>query len=164
MIVLSVDSQRGQVVVVTLGRVVVPHDCGLIINPDGLKNQIEGNAIQSAGPAMVEQVNFDTSKIPSVDWRTYPIFRFDAAPKIDEVLIDHPDQPAWSPGECASLTMGAATANASVRCQKLRNPLSRMIAASVASPRTAETTVAKTRINVIGLANWRSSRTRPRRR
>jgi nicotinate dehydrogenase subunit B len=109
MVDLSVDPQSGQV---TLGRVVVAHDCGLIINPDGLKNQIEGNVIQSASRAMLEQVNFDTSKITSVDWRTYPIFRFDAVPKIDVVLIDHPDQPAWGAGECATLTTGAAIANA----------------------------------------------------
>jgi nicotinate dehydrogenase subunit B len=109
MVDLSVDPQSGQV---TLGRVVVAHDCGLIINPDGLKNQIEGNVIQSASRAMLEQVNFDTSKITSVDWRTYPIFRFDAVPKIDVVLVNHPDQPAWGAGECATLTTGPAIANA----------------------------------------------------
>ena len=68
--------------------------------------------IQSASRAMLEQVNFDTSKITSVDWRTYPIFRFDAVPKIDIVLVNHPDQPAWGAGECATLTTGAAIANA----------------------------------------------------
>jgi CO/xanthine dehydrogenase Mo-binding subunit len=109
MVDLTVDSQSGQV---TLGRVVVAHDCGLIINPDGLKNQIEGNVIQSASRAMLEQVNFDTAKITSVDWNTYPIFRFDAVPRIDVVLVDHPDQPAWGAGECATLTTGAAIANA----------------------------------------------------
>ena len=109
MVDLSVDPQSGQV---TLGRVVVAHDCGLIINPDGLKNQIEGNVIQSASRAILEQVTFDTSKITSVDWRTYPIFRFDAVPKIDIVLVNHPDQPAWGAGECATLTTGAAIANA----------------------------------------------------
>ena len=87
---VSVDSSSGRI---TLNRVAVAHDCGLIINPDGLKNQIEGNVIQSASRAILEQVNFDTSKITSVDWRTYPILRFQDSPDIDITLIDHPDQP-----------------------------------------------------------------------
>src|SRR5258708_2376721 len=112
MVDLSVDPQSGQV---TLGRVVVAHDCGLIINPDGLKNQIEGNVIQSASRAMLEQVNFDTSKITSVDWRTYPIFRFDAVPKIDVVLVDHPDQPAWG-AAAAGCAMCRWRAHGCCRC------------------------------------------------
>ena len=98
---VSVDSSSGRI---TLNRIVVAHDCGLIINPDGLKNQIEGNVIQSASRAILEQVNFDTSKITSVDWRTYPILRFQDIPPIDIMLIDHPDQPAWGAGEITTLT------------------------------------------------------------
>jgi CO/xanthine dehydrogenase Mo-binding subunit len=97
---------------IRLDRVVVAHDSGLIINPDGLRNQIEGNVIQSASRALLEQVNFDSSKITSVDWRTYPILRFSDIPAIDVILINHPDQPAWGAGEVTTLTTPPAIANA----------------------------------------------------
>ena len=106
---VSVDSASGGL---TLNRIVVAHDCGLIINPDGLKNQIEGNVIQSASRALLEQVNFDSSAITSADWRGYPILRFQDIPPIDIVLINHPDQPAWGAGEVTTLTTPPAIANA----------------------------------------------------
>jgi len=106
---VSVDSSTGRI---TLNHFAVAHDCGLIINPDGLKNQIQGNVIQSASRAILEQVNFDSSKITSVDWRTYPILRFQDIPPIDITLINHPDQPAWGAGEISTLTTPPAIANA----------------------------------------------------
>lgn len=106
---VSVDPSSSRI---TLNRIVVAHDSGLIINPDGLKNQIEGNVIQSASRAILEQVNFDSSRITSVDWRTYPILRFQDIPQIDVVLINHPDQPAWGSGEITTLTTPPAIANA----------------------------------------------------
>ena len=105
---VSVDAS-GQI---TLNRIAVAHDCGLIISPDGLKNQIQGNVIQSASRAILEQVNFNASQITSVDWRTYPILRFHDLPPIDIALIDHPDQPAWGAGEITTLTTPPAIANA----------------------------------------------------
>jgi nicotinate dehydrogenase subunit B len=109
MVELTVDQQSGQV---HLGRVVVAHDCGLIVNPNGLTNQIEGNVIQSASRTLLERVTFDDTKVTSVDWRSYPILRFADIPAIDVVLLNHPDQPAWGAGECATLTTGPAIANA----------------------------------------------------
>ena len=106
---MTVDPQSGQV---HLGRVVVAHDCGLIVNPDGLTNQIEGNVIQSASRTLLERVTFDDAKVTSVDWRSYPILRFADIPTVDVVLINHPEQPAWGAGECATLTTGPAIANA----------------------------------------------------
>jgi CO/xanthine dehydrogenase Mo-binding subunit len=106
---VSVDSASGRIM---LNHIVVAHDCGLVINPDGLRNQIEGNVIQSASRAILEQVNFDSSKITSVDWRSYPILRFQDVPSIDIVLLDHPDQPAWGAGEVTTLTTPPAIANA----------------------------------------------------
>lgn len=106
---VSVDSGTGRI---TLNRFAVAHDCGLIINPDGLKNQIEGNVVQSASRAILEQVNFDTSKITSVDWRSYPILQFQDIPPIDITLINHPEQPAWGAGEITTLTTPPAIANA----------------------------------------------------
>jgi CO/xanthine dehydrogenase Mo-binding subunit len=105
---VSVDS-TGRI---TLNHIAVAHDCGLVINPDGLKNQIQGNVIQSASRAILEQVNFDASKITSVDWRSYPILRFSDIPPIDITLINHSDQPAWGAGEVTTLTTPPAIANA----------------------------------------------------
>ena len=106
---VSVDPSTGHI---TLNHIVVAHDCGLIINPDGLRNQIEGNVIQSASRAILEQVTFDAQKLTSVDWRTYPILRFEDIPQIDVILINHADQPAWGAGEITTLTTPPAIANA----------------------------------------------------
>jgi hypothetical protein len=106
---VSVDQGSGAV---RLDHVVVAHDCGLVINPDGLRNQIEGNVIQSASRALMVQVTFDQSRVTSVDWRGYPIMRFSDVPTVDVILLDHPDQPAWGAGEVTTLTTPPAIANA----------------------------------------------------
>jgi len=97
---------------VRVRRVVVAHDCGLIINPDGVKNQIEGNVIQSLSRALKEEVQFDEQRITSVDWRTYPILTFSEVPDVEIVLINRPDQPAVGAGEPSTVTTAAALANA----------------------------------------------------
>ena len=93
-------------------RLVIAHDCGLIINPDGLRNQIEGNAIQSLSRALYEEVTFDASHITSVDWDSYPILKFSEVPDVEVVLIDRPDRKAVGAGEPATITTAAAIANA----------------------------------------------------
>jgi CO/xanthine dehydrogenase Mo-binding subunit len=93
-------------------RIVVVHDCGLIINPDGLKNQIEGNVIQSLSRTLKEEVQFDELHVTSVDWNTYPILKFSEVPEVEIVLINHLDGPAIGAGEPASVTIAAAVANA----------------------------------------------------
>jgi len=98
--------------VVRVKRIVVAHDCGLIINPDGVKNQIEGNVIQSLSRALKEEVEFDERRITSVDWQTYPILTFSEVPEIEIVLINRPDQPAMGAGEPSTVTTAAAVANA----------------------------------------------------
>jgi CO/xanthine dehydrogenase Mo-binding subunit len=106
---VTVDPNSGQVRVT---RVVMSHDCGLIVNPDGLTNQIEGNVIQATSRTLLEQVRFDQSKVTSIDWRTYPILRFPDIPQVEVVLLNHPDQPAYGAGEPSTLTAGPAIANA----------------------------------------------------
>lgn len=106
---VRVDRGSGQVQVT---HVSVAHDCGLIINPDGLKNQIEGNVIQATSRALKEQVVFDQSRVTSLDWRSYPILTFPEVPTVDIALINRPDQPALGAGEIASLPMAPAIANA----------------------------------------------------
>jgi nicotinate dehydrogenase subunit B len=106
---VQVDLQSGNV---RAKRIVIAHDCGLIINPDGLKNQIEGNVIQSLSRVLKEEVIFDEFRIKSVDWDTYPILKFSEVPDIDIVLINRPDQPAVGAGEPSTITTSAAVANA----------------------------------------------------
>ncbi|HEU5346997.1 MAG TPA: molybdopterin cofactor-binding domain-containing protein, partial [Ktedonobacterales bacterium] len=93
-------------------RVVVAHDCGLIINPDGLRNQIEGNIIQAASRALKEEVRFVGTEVTSIDWASYPILTFSEIPEIDIVLIDHPEEPSVGAGEPATITTAPAIANA----------------------------------------------------
>jgi CO/xanthine dehydrogenase Mo-binding subunit len=106
---VQVDPASG---LVTVKRIVVAHDCGLIINPNGLKNQIEGNVIQSLSRALKEEVQFDEFHIRSVDWESYPILKFSEVPEVEIVLINHPDQPALGAGEPSTVTTAAAVANA----------------------------------------------------
>ena len=88
---------------VRVRRVCVAHDCGLIVNPDGLRNQIEGNVIQAISRTLKEAVRFDATRVTGVDWNGYPILRFSEIPDaIDIELIDRPDQPSVGAGEAAT--------------------------------------------------------------
>lgn len=106
---VRVDTTSGEV---RVKRIVVAHDCGLIINPDGLRNQIEGNVIQSTSRALKEQVTWADSHITSLDWESYPILKFSEVPDVEVGLINRPDQPAVGAGEPATITTAAAIANA----------------------------------------------------
>ena len=105
---------------VRVRRVVVAHDCGLVINPDGLRNQIEGNVVQGISRALKEEVQFDDRGVTSVVWEQnefhptpqYSVLRFSEVPDIEVVLIDHPDQPAWGAGEPTIGVTPAAIGNA----------------------------------------------------
>ncbi len=98
--------------VVRAKRIVVAQDCGLIINPDGVANQVEGNVIQSLSRALKEEVQFDEYRIKSVDWDTYPILKFSEVPEVEVVLINRPTEPALGVGEPSTCTTAAAVANA----------------------------------------------------
>jgi len=106
---VEVDTHTG---VVRVPRVIVAHDCGLIINPDGVRNQVEGNVIQSLSRALKEEVKFDRKGIKSVDWDTYPILKFSEVPEIEVLLINRLDQPSVGAGEPSQVTTAAAVANA----------------------------------------------------
>jgi len=97
---------------VRVRRVVVAHDCGLIINPDGLRNQIEGNVIQAISRTLKEEVKFDRAMVTSLDWNLYPILRFPEIPEVVCQLIDRPDQPSVGAGEATNSAIPAAVANA----------------------------------------------------
>lgn len=106
---VEVDRKTGQVKVL---RLVVAHDCGQMINPDGVLNQIEGGAIQTVSRTLMEDVRWSGSRIESVDWSTYPILRFGDVPKVEAVLIDRPGLPTWGAGEQTPTAIPAAIANA----------------------------------------------------
>jgi nicotinate dehydrogenase subunit B len=91
----------------------VAHDCGLIINPDGLKHTIEGNIIQGLSRAIWEETKFDTRTVTSIDWISYPILDITETPAvIDIVLIDRPNVPPSGAGEPSMRPLAAAIANA----------------------------------------------------
>ena len=94
-------------------RLFIAHDCGPISNPDGLRNQLEGAALQGMSRALAEEVTWDAQRITSVDWRTYPILSLGTEmPRIETVLIDNPNEAATGAGETGSVVMAAAIGNA----------------------------------------------------
>jgi len=98
--------------VITAKHFAVVQDCGQIINPDGAKNQIEGNVVQTVSRTLIEQVHFDRSRVISIDWQTYPILTFPDVPEVDIELIDRPNEKPWGVGEPSSAIVSAAISNA----------------------------------------------------
>jgi nicotinate dehydrogenase subunit B len=90
----------------------VVQDCGQVINPDGAKNQIEGNVVQTVSRTLLEQVRYDRSRVTSVDWSTYPILTFPDVPDIDIELVDRPREKPLGVGEPSSAIVSAAISNA----------------------------------------------------
>ncbi|HLQ02670.1 MAG TPA: molybdopterin cofactor-binding domain-containing protein [Burkholderiales bacterium] len=91
----------------------VAHDCGLIINPEGLRYTIEGNVVQGLSRTLFEEVRFDREKVTSVDWLSYPILEIRDAPELIEVvLINHPEIAPTGAGEPTIRVIPAAVANA----------------------------------------------------
>jgi nicotinate dehydrogenase subunit B len=106
---IELNRETGKILVKNLH---VAHDCGQMINPDGVQNQIEGGAIQTVSRVLMEEVKWTGSDIESVDWASYPIVRFNEVPKVHTVLIDQPGAPSWGAGEQTPTTIPAAIANA----------------------------------------------------
>lgn len=107
---VEVDRRSGAI---RIKRLVVGQDCGLIINPDGLRRCVENAAVYGTSRALHEEVTFDRNNVTSVDWNTYPILDITEAPEVVEVvLINRPDIRPTGAGEPAVRTAGAAIANA----------------------------------------------------
>jgi nicotinate dehydrogenase subunit B len=107
---VDVDRKSGEV---RVPRVFVAHDCGVVVNPDGVRNQIEGATIQTISRVLKEEVTFDRTGVTSLDWSSYPILTFPEVPEAIEIaLIGRPEQPALGAGEPAVCTVPAAIANA----------------------------------------------------
>ena len=91
----------------------VAHDCGQIVNPDGLEKCIEGNIVQGISRTLWEEVKFDNKSVTSVDWQTYPILDITETPEmIDFALVNHPELPPTGAGEPSMRPLSAAIANA----------------------------------------------------
>jgi len=104
-----------------LKRVVAAVDSGQVVNPDGLRNQIEGAIVQSSSWTLYERVAFDARRIRSIDWQTYPILRFDSVPESVEVhVVDRPGAPFLGSGEAGQGPMAAALANAIAHASRRR--------------------------------------------
>ena len=107
---VEVDRASGAI---RVRRVVVGHDCGLVINPDGVRNQIEGNVLQAISRTLKEAVAFDGAGVTSLDWVSYPILTFTEVPDaVDIVLVDAGDKAPVGAGEPATCPVPAAIANA----------------------------------------------------
>jgi len=107
---VDVDPATGKVAV---KRLTIAADCGPISNPDGLKNQMEGGALQGMSRALMEEVTWDDQKITSVDWISYRTLPLGfAIPTIDVVLLNRPDHPATGAGELSITLSCAAIGNA----------------------------------------------------
>jgi CO/xanthine dehydrogenase Mo-binding subunit len=106
---IEVDKATGDV---TVKKITLGHDCGLIVNPDGLKNQIEGNVLQAVSRALLEEVKFDKTGQKNLDWDSYPVIRFEQVPDVEIVLIDRPEMQPLGGGEPSIVPVTAAIANA----------------------------------------------------
>ena len=116
-------------------RLVIAVDVGLVINPDGLANQIEGGAVQSVSWTLKEAVRFDRTRVTSSTWDEYPILRCSETPLVEVEIVPRPGEPAVGAGEAAQGPTAAAVANAvfdalGVRVRELPLTRDRIVAAS----------------------------------
>ena len=100
---------------VRVRRLVLAVDVGRVVNRDGVRNQIEGGAIQAASWTLKEQVRFGPDGVTSLSWETYPVLRFSEIPQVDVIVIDRPGHPSVGAGECAAGPVAGAIANGAVR-------------------------------------------------
>jgi CO/xanthine dehydrogenase Mo-binding subunit len=115
---VEVDRDSGRI---RLLRAVAAVDSGQAVNPDGIRNQIEGGILQAASWTLYEAVTFDRTRITSRDWSGYPILRFGAVPDSVEVhVIDRPGQPFLGTGEAIHGPTAAAIANAVAQATRVR--------------------------------------------
>jgi nicotinate dehydrogenase subunit B len=106
---VHVDRQSGDMKVV---RVVSAFECGAIVNPDGLRNQIEGSNVQGLGGALFEAIEFDNGKVLNGRMSEYRVPRFSDVPVLETVLLDRKDIPSVGAGECPMIGLAPAIANA----------------------------------------------------
>lgn len=114
---IAVDADSGAIRPL---RVACAHDCGLVVNPDALRNQIEGGIVQTLSRTLHEEVTFDRNRVTSTDWASYPILTFPEVPEIKVDLVDRPRDPPMGGGEAVCATVAAALGNAVFDALNLR--------------------------------------------
>jgi CO/xanthine dehydrogenase Mo-binding subunit len=87
-------------------------DAGLVVNPDGLRNQVEGATLYGTSRALKEEVKWDASGITTTNWNSYPILRFTEAPDVEITIVNRSDEAPGGIGESPNTTPAAAIANA----------------------------------------------------
>lgn len=97
---------------VRVTRVTMAYDCGLIVNPDGVENQIQGNIMQGVSRTLFEEFKFDQNGAKCFDWVSYPVIRFTDVPDVQIHLINRPEMPAAGAAETPIIVVPAAIANA----------------------------------------------------
>jgi nicotinate dehydrogenase subunit B len=102
---VAVDRASGKVKLV---RVVTAFECGAIVNPDGLRNQVEGSVIQGIGGALFEAIDFADGKLLNPRFSRYRVPRFSDMPKLETVLLDRKDLPSAGAGECPIVALAPA--------------------------------------------------------
>jgi isoquinoline 1-oxidoreductase len=106
---VAIDRASGQVRVV---RVVQAFECGAIVNPGGLRNQIEGAIVQGLGGALFEAIDFAGGRILNPRFSSYRVPRFADMPAIEVVLVNRPDLPSAGAGETPIIGIAPALGNA----------------------------------------------------
>ena len=97
---------------VQVKKVYCAHDCGLMINPDATRQQVEGNILQTLSRTLFEETHFDQFRVTSTDWQSYPLLTFPDVPELEIALLDQPHLPPLGAGEAACAAVPAALANA----------------------------------------------------
>jgi CO/xanthine dehydrogenase Mo-binding subunit len=93
-------------------RIVIAFECGAIVNPDGLKNQVEGSVVQGLGGALFEAIDFADGRIRNASMEQYRVPRFKDVPVIDTILIDRKDIPSAGAGESSMIAVAPAIGSA----------------------------------------------------
>jgi CO/xanthine dehydrogenase Mo-binding subunit len=106
--------------IVRVNKVYAAVDAGQVINPDGLKNQIEGGIVQAISWTLKEEVKWDRERVLARSWESYPVLRFGEVPEVEVLLLDRPGSPSLGAGECAAGPTAAAIANALYRAMGVR--------------------------------------------
>jgi CO/xanthine dehydrogenase Mo-binding subunit len=106
---IEIDRTTG---VIHVSKFYIVHDCGQIINPNGVKSQIEGNVIQTVSRTLKEELTFDRGMVTSLDWASYPILTFPEVPEIVIELIDRPTEKPWGAGEPTAAVVSSSISNA----------------------------------------------------
>ena len=106
---VAVDRTSGKI---TIRRVTCAHDSGLVVNPDALRNQVEGCIMQTLSRTLHEEVKFDQSHVTTTDWASYPLLTFPEVPALEVALLNHPELPILGAGEGATAPVAAALGNA----------------------------------------------------